>query len=49
MLETFEPRIHNVSVGLNEIDTNEVSMVIYYTIKNSVEKQSMEMTITRAR
>lgn len=49
MLETFEPRIHNVNVGLNQIDSNEISMVVYYTIKNSVEKQSMEMTITRAR
>ena len=49
MLETFEPRIHNVNVGLNQIDSNVISMVVYYTIKNSVEKQSMEMTITRAR
>lgn len=49
MLETFEPRIHNVSVGLNEIDNNEIAMIIYYTIKNGVKRQSMEMTITRAR
>jgi len=49
ILEVFEPRIHNISVGINGTDTNEVNLQIYYSIKNGISNQTMEMTITRAR
>ena len=50
MLITFEPRIKNVSVTLNDIgESNEVRLNIHYSITNGVSNQSMEMTLTRAR
>lgn len=49
MLELFEPRITNVEVGLNNIDANEVSLQIYYSIRNGLPNQSIDMTLTRAR
>ena len=50
MLESFEPRIHNVQVRLNDtVDNNEVRLSVYYTIKNSTKNHSMEMTLARAR
>ena len=51
MLETFEPRIEKIVIKLNDTDgdNNEVSLGVYYSIKNGVSNQSMEMTLTRAR
>ena len=50
MLITFEPRIKNVSVTLNDIgESNEVRLNIHYSITNGVSNQAMEMTLTRAR
>lgn len=49
MLETFEPRIHKVQVGLTGVDMNEVNIEINYSIKNGVKNQNIEMTLTRAR
>ena len=51
MLVTFEPRVTNVQVRLNDsdVDNNEVRLSVYYTIINSVKNQSLEMTLTRAR
>ena len=48
-VETFEPRVHNVDVRLSDVDSNEIALSVYYAIKNGVKRQSMEMTITRAR
>jgi len=51
MLEVFEPRITNIVIKLNDLnnDNNEVSLGVYYSIKNGVSNQAMEMTLTRAR
>ena len=51
MLVTFEPRVTNVQVRLNDsdVDNNEIRLSVYYTIINSVKNQSLEMTLTRAR
>ena len=49
LIETFEPRVHNVDVRLSDVDSNEIALSVYYAIKNGVKRQSMEMTITRAR
>jgi phage baseplate assembly protein W len=49
LIETFEPRVHEVNVRLQDTDTNEIQLGVYYSIKNGIAKQSMEMTLTRAR
>ena len=50
MLTTFEPRIENVSVTINDVgESNEVRLGVNYSITNGVSNQSMEMTLTRAR
>ena len=49
LITTFEPRVKNVEVRLNDADNNEVHLTVYYSIINSVTRQEMEMTITRAR
>ena len=49
MIELFEPRVTNVKVFLNEIDANEVSLQIHYSIRNCLSNQSIDMTLTRAR
>lgn len=49
MIELFEPRVTNVRVTLNEIDSNEVSLQIYFSIRNGLNNQSIDMTLTRAR
>ena len=49
LITTFEPRVKNVEVRLNDADNNEVHLTVYYSIINSVIRQTMEMTITRAR
>ena len=49
MIELFEPRVTNVKVFLNEIDANEVSLQINYSIRNGLSNQSIDMTLTRAR
>ena len=45
----FEPRVNNVQVKFSDLDTNEISLTIYYSIINGLPNQSMEMTVTRAR
>ena len=49
MITTFEPRVENVQVGINDIDNNEIQLQVYYSIKNGLPNQAIEMTITRAR
>ena len=50
MLITFEPRIENVRVSINDVgESNEVRLGVNYSITNGVSNQSMEMTLTRAR
>ena len=50
MLTTFEPRIENVTVSINDVgESNEVRLGVNYSITNGVSNQSMEMTLTRAR
>jgi phage baseplate assembly protein W len=49
MITTFEPRVTNVQVGINDIDNNEIQLQVYYSIINGSPNQAIEMTITRAR
>jgi phage baseplate assembly protein W len=49
MIQIFEPRVHNVQVGINDIDGNEIRLGVYYSIKNGLPNQSLDMTLTRAR
>ena len=49
MITTFEPRVTNVQVGINDIDNNEIRLQVYYSIINGSPNQAIEMTITRAR
>ena len=49
MLETFEPRISNIQVRVEDTDTNAVNMQVFYTIKNTERKQEVDFKITRAR
>ena len=49
MISMFEPRVNNVQVKFSDLDTNEISLTIYYSIINGLPNQSMEMTVTRAR
>ena len=49
MLETFEPRITKVVIGLRGLNNNEVSVQVNYSIKNGVSNQNIDMTLTRAR
>ncbi|MDC3384666.1 GPW/gp25 family protein [bacterium] len=49
-VETFEPRVNNVSVILEESqNTNTIRCTIFYNINNSVSNQRVEFTLTRAR
>tara|TARA_B100000073_G_scaffold11086_1_gene9297 strand:+ start:474 stop:896 length:423 start_codon:yes stop_codon:yes gene_type:complete len=49
IITTFEPRVENVDVRLSDRGGNEVNLTVYYTVVNATRKESMEMTITRAR
>lgn len=49
MISMFEPRVNNVQVRIANLDTNEISLTIYYSIINGLPNQSMEMAVTRAR
>ena len=49
MITTFEPRVTNVQVGINDVDNNEIQLQVYYSIINGSPNQAIEMTITRAR
>ena len=49
-VETFEPRVNNVSVILEESqDANTIRCTIFYNINNSVSNQRVEFTLTRTR
>ncbi len=48
-IELFEPRVKDVTVTLNEIDANEISLQVYFSIRNGLRNQSIDMTLTRAR
>ena len=49
-VETFEPRVNNVSEILEESqNTNTIRCTIFYNINNSVSNQRVEFTLTRAR
>ena len=49
-VETFEPRVNNVSVILEESqNTNTIRCTIFYNINNSVSNKRVEFTLTRAR
>jgi len=49
MIESLEPRVRNVQVGINNHDANEVNLQVYYTIVNGLKNHSIDLTITRAR
>ena len=48
-LTTFEPRVNNVQVRLEENDSNSIRCIIFYNIKNGVNNQRVEFTLTRTR
>ena len=49
IIESFEPRVTNVQVGINDVDNNSVNIQVYYTIINGLKNQTIDLTITRAR
>jgi len=49
-IESLEPRVEKVKVTLSDVsDRNELSVNIFYNIKNSAQHQEMDFTVTRAR
>lgn len=48
-LTTFEPRVNNVQVRLEENDSNSIRCIIFYSITNGVSNQRVEFTLTRTR
>jgi|TARA_B110000908_G_scaffold150759_1_gene185002 phage baseplate assembly protein W len=48
-LTTFEPRVEDVEVLLEENDSNDVRCTIFYNITNGVSNQKVDFTVTRTR
>ena len=48
-IELYEPRVYNVKIGLNDEDTNEMNVRIFYTIRNASRAQNIELTVSRVR
>jgi|TARA_B110000263_G_C14896874_1_gene324332 phage baseplate assembly protein W len=48
-IETFEPRVSNVFCIFSRLDTNEMQIIINYTISNAMPRQEVEFTVRRTR
>tara|TARA_B100000927_G_C16224765_1_gene372930 strand:+ start:51 stop:473 length:423 start_codon:yes stop_codon:yes gene_type:complete len=49
MIETFEPRVSGVSVDVRRQDDNQLYITVYYNIKNGLQNQTTDFTVTRVR
>jgi phage baseplate assembly protein W len=51
LLNNFEPRITNVQVEVSEdtLDSNDLNVTIYYTIKNDPRPQTLDIVVNRIR
>ena len=50
-IETFEPRVKNVTIRVNNegMNTNSLELSIYYNIINGSRNQELSLTVSRAR
>ena len=48
-LEKLEPRISDVQMSFGEMDSNNLYVTIFYTIRNSQRTQEVEFTVKRVR
>ncbi len=49
MIETFEPRVNGVRVDVRRQDNNQLYVTVYYNIKNGLQNQTTDFTVTRVR
>lgn len=49
MIETYEPRVTNVQVSLDEVDRNELNMTVNFRIINSINVEEFQYVLTRTR
>jgi phage baseplate assembly protein W len=49
VIETFEPRVKNVTVLFGEVERNEMEVTVFYNITDGVKNQDLTFTVTRAR
>jgi predicted component of type VI protein secretion system len=49
VIETFEPRVRNVSVLFGDVERNEMEVTVFYNITDGVKNQDLTFTVTRAR
>ena len=48
-IETFEPRVNGVRVDVRRQDNNQLYVTVYYNIKNGLQNQTTDFTVTRVR
>lgn len=49
MIETYEPRVTNVQVSLDEVNRNELNMTVNFKIINSINVEEFQYVLTRTR
>lgn len=49
MIETYEPRVTNVQVSLDEVNRNELNMTVNFRIINSINVEEFQYVLTRTR
>lgn len=48
-IETFEPRVTNVSVDIGEITNNELNLTIQFRVINNINVEEFQYVLTRTR
>lgn len=48
-IETFEPRVTNVSVDIGEITNNELNLTIQFKVINNINVEEFQYVLTRTR
>jgi phage baseplate assembly protein W len=48
-IETFEPRVSDVKISLDEVNRNELNMTIYFRVINSINVEEIQYILTRTR
>ena len=50
-IETFEPRVENVLVRVNNegMESNELALTVFYSVINGKRNQELNLTVTRTR
>jgi len=48
-IETYEPRVSDVQISLDEINRNELNMTIHFKVINSINVEEIQYVLTRTR